>query len=91
MLVIELKSGDAFLVGDSRVEVLATARGKVRVGVEAPPEIKISRQQRQKPENNAKNEKARRGGSFGSGYPNKLHLAVAKQRLAAKDKCDPDS
>ncbi len=46
MLVLSRKSGEALRVGDDiRITVVATASGQVRIGIEAPDEIAIYREE----------------------------------------------
>lgn len=46
MLILTRRAGEAILVaGGIRVSVIATERGQVRLGIEAPPEITILRQE----------------------------------------------
>lgn len=46
MLILTRRAGEAILVaGGIRVIVLATERGQVRLGIEAPPEVTILRQE----------------------------------------------
>lgn len=44
MLVLTRKSGEQVLVGDQiTIKVISVERGKVRIGIEAPPQINIRR------------------------------------------------
>jgi len=44
MLLLTRKAGEEILIGDSiRVSIRRTAAGHVRVGIDAPREIRISR------------------------------------------------
>ena len=46
MLILSRKAGDAILSGDGiRVVVLASDRRGVRLGIEAPPEVSILREE----------------------------------------------
>ena len=46
MLILTRRAGEAILLaGGIRVSVIATERGQVRLGIEAPPEITILRQE----------------------------------------------
>lgn len=46
MLLLTRRAGEAILIGDGiRLIVLATERGQVRLGIEAPPEVTILRQE----------------------------------------------
>ena len=46
MLILTRRAGEAILLsGGIRVSVIATERGQVRLGIEAPPEISILRQE----------------------------------------------
>lgn len=46
MLILTRRAGEAILVaGGIRVIVIATERGQVRLGIEAPPEVTILRQE----------------------------------------------
>ena len=50
MLVLSRKTGERIAIGDSIVMTVLTIQGnKVRLGVEAPKEIKIVRQELQEP------------------------------------------
>lgn len=44
MLVLSVKQGEAVLVGECTIRVLATKEGKVQLGFEAPKEVKILRE-----------------------------------------------
>ena len=49
MLVLTRKLGQRFLIGDSiAVKVLSAESGKVRLGIEAPPDLRILREELQK-------------------------------------------
>jgi carbon storage regulator len=49
MLVLTRKPGERIVLGDSiHVTVISLERGRVRLGVEAPPEVCILRQELQK-------------------------------------------
>jgi carbon storage regulator len=44
MLILSRRTGDAIVIGGNiRVVVLATDRGGVRIGIDAPPEVTILR------------------------------------------------
>ncbi|MFH5806394.1 carbon storage regulator [Alienimonas sp. DA493] len=44
MLLLTRKTGEEILIGDSiRVSIQRTATGHVRVGIEAPKEVRIAR------------------------------------------------
>lgn len=44
MLVITRKNGEGFLIGDNvRVTVVETSKDRVKIGIEAPPDVKIIR------------------------------------------------
>ena len=43
MLVLKRKSGEAIRVGNLRLVILSTGRGGVRVGIEAPRDVAIVR------------------------------------------------
>lgn len=46
MLILSRRAGEAVLLaGGIRVIVIATERGQVRLGIEAPPEVRILRQE----------------------------------------------
>ena len=46
MLILSRRPGDAILLdGGIRIVVIATDRGGVRLGIEAPPEVQIVRQE----------------------------------------------
>ncbi|NNL68308.1 MAG: carbon storage regulator CsrA [Myxococcales bacterium] len=46
MLVLSRKSGEALRVGeDIRITVVSTASGQVRIGIEAPDEVTIYREE----------------------------------------------
>jgi carbon storage regulator len=46
MLVFTRKLGESFVIADSiMVKILQVGGGKVRIGVEAPPQIKILREE----------------------------------------------
>lgn len=46
MLVLTRKAGEAILIGDSvRVKVLEIAGGRVRIGIEAPADVRIHREE----------------------------------------------
>jgi carbon storage regulator len=48
MLVISRKVGESIVIGDSIVvTVVQTQRGRVRLGVEAPPDVLVLRQELQ--------------------------------------------
>ena len=52
MLVISRKAGESFLIGDSiEVFILDAGNDKVKVGIEAPAEIKIIRKELKETEN----------------------------------------
>lgn len=49
MLVLARKVGQSLIIGDSiRVTVLAVQDGQIRVGIAAPPNVKINREEVQK-------------------------------------------
>ena len=43
MLVLGRKLGESFTVGNATITVVETRRGKVRLGIEAPPDVLILR------------------------------------------------
>lgn len=44
MLVITRKNGEGFLIGENvRVTIVETAKDRVKIGIDAPPDIKIIR------------------------------------------------
>ncbi len=46
MLVLTRKAGEGFLIGDDiRITVIETKGGAIRIGIDAPPEKKIYRQE----------------------------------------------
>jgi carbon storage regulator len=51
MLVLSRHLGEAFLIGDDiKVHVLAVNSQQVRLGIEAPPEIRILREELMPPD-----------------------------------------
>lgn len=46
MLIIQRGPGEALMIGDDvTVYVLETGRGGLRIGIEAPPEVNIAREE----------------------------------------------
>ncbi len=44
MLVLTRKNGEAVQIGNVRIVILKTGRGGVRIGIEAPPDTRITRE-----------------------------------------------
>ena len=46
MLVLSRKVGESILISESiRVTVVQSANGRIRLGIEAPPEVKVLREE----------------------------------------------
>lgn len=43
MLVLAIKNGETFYIGENKVVLLGFQNGKVRVGVDAPREVPVDR------------------------------------------------
>jgi len=48
MLVLSRKRGEALRIGKITIRVLSTKGGKIRLGVEAPPEVAVHREEVQR-------------------------------------------
>ena len=46
MLALTLREGETLLIGEAKVKVTKIQGKQVRVGVEAPPEVRVARQER---------------------------------------------
>lgn len=61
MLVLSRKVGERILIGDNvSVTVVRITGGAVRIGVEAPPELAVIRQELQQPADGAESPYSRR-------------------------------
>lgn len=46
MLILTRKPGESIQVGDIRITVLKTSGNKVRIGIDAPREVAVTREER---------------------------------------------
>jgi len=53
MLILTRKKGEAIAIGDNiQIQVLNVKGGQVRIGIEAPREVRVNREERVEPQDN---------------------------------------
>ncbi len=54
MLILTRKKGEAIAIGDNiQIQVLNVKGGQVRIGIDAPRDVRVNREERIEPEDNS--------------------------------------